>query len=66
MWTWWTHLNVNEEAFLVRNSMIKGVVEFILSLCLLTVSAFRPVYHGGKAGELTGYRANKGCNRAFF
>ena len=34
------------------------MVEFILSLSVLIVSAFRPVYHGGKACELTGYRAN--------
>ena len=32
----------------------------LLCHCLLIVSALRPIYHGVKAYELTGYRAN--CN----
>jgi hypothetical protein len=36
----------------------KGVIEFILPLCLLIVSTFRSIYHGGKTYELRVYREN--------
>ena len=36
----------------------KSVVEFILPLCLLIVSAFRPICHGCKVYKVTGYGTN--------
>ena len=39
------------------------MVEFILPLCLLIVSAFRSIYHDVEAYELTGYRVSNALSQ---